>query len=644
MLKKVLIILASIPAILLLVIIIAVLVIDEDTVKGWTSSYIEQQYGRDLKVAGDLELDLLSLQPSITVEGVKLENANWADRDWMADIGKVFVQFKLLPLILGNIKILDAEITDGQIFLVEQQAKANWDVFLEKEREPGYFSVEQLENFKLNNVIVNYQDRVEDETHQLLAESIHLQEFFSPQRQGSFHGQLDSMPVSFQIEQKLVEAENVDRLLTLTGRIGTAEIYFTGDISDNFNWVKGRIRVKGPGESLTRIINLAGLNIKTLHSYDGFATVDANIERTTIDLTNINLKYGQSQMTGMIKANLNGDRTHIRGDLVFPVLVSADLKPYIKAKEKEVEKEKLFDDDPIGSLIPGGLELYLHTKIEKFIGGDWARTIQGGEGHLAIKGERLALYPVRVRMLGGDLAIEGLIDQSDKLTEANLKIKVDDFELNKISGALANLDNDNELNVDEVIGGNFDMVASLHFSGNSPQGMASSLTGDLNAVMEDGYMGSLLVEALQLDVTEAFASWLADNPKTEINCMVALFNINSGRMTTQAVVINTDDSNIIGSGVVNLDNESVDYTLVARAKDFSITGAPINMEIEGDLINPKLDIGGDEDSLLEVAADAVITPIVEGFKEIFGENDGSEKLTRCARFRDEIARIQRQAE
>lgn len=660
MLKKIFVLLVSTFTVLLLAIVIAVVIIDEETIKGWVSGYIEQQYERNLEVTGDLKLDLLSLQPSLMAEGIKLENAKWAEEPIMADIGKVFVQFKLLPLILGNIKILDAEISDSEIYLVKQQTKSNWDVFApeEKDEKPGYFALKQLENFQLNNVRVNYTDAVADETHTAIAKNFELEDFYSAKRKGFFRGQLDSIPVSFEIDQKSVEAEGVDRLLVLTGHVGAAEVFFTGDIADDFSAGKGRVRVKGPGESLTRIAGLAGLDTKPLHAYDLFATVDANIAQTKIALTEIDFQYGQSQVQGMVKAEQNGEKTLIRGDLNLPVLVNEDLESFLKkdaaaelkeevtdmgpeAKEKEAEKKSLFDDKAIGPLIPAGLEVYLQTEVEKFIGNNWTRAIQGGEINLAIKEERLALHPVMLKMLNGVFAVEGLITQTDELIEANLKLNTDDFELKRIFEDLANLDK--KLDVNKIIGGNLDVVANLQFSGKSPQGMASSLTGDFNFAVEDGYIGSLLVEVLQFDVTETVAAWLADNPKTDINCMVGLFDINSGRVTTQSLVLNTDDSNIIGEGMVNLNEESVDYLLVARAKDFSITGAPIKMKVEGSLVNPKLDIGG-EDSLLEVAADTIFTPIAEGFKEIFGEDDNINKLAGCARFRDELARIQRKAD
>ncbi|ABA57012.1 conserved hypothetical protein [Nitrosococcus oceani ATCC 19707] len=659
MLKKLFILFAIILISLLLLVILAGVMIDENRVKKWVSNYIEQEYDREFEITGELKLNLLSLQPSVTAKGIKLENAEWADKPNMATIGKVFFQFEFFPLILGNINILDVEIRDGRISLLEKQNKTNWDIFLPEEKKPpGYFSVEKIRNFRLNDFTVTYQSRVKKETHTLLAKNIQLQNFYSTKRKGSFQGKVDSIPIGFQLNQKPINAENVDKLLLLTGHIGTIELYFTGDISDDFNLIRGKSRVKGSGETLLQLAELAGLKIKNFRSYDSFATIDANLEKMLINVNQMDITYGQSQMTGTLKIDSNEKRTLVRGDLLFPVLSSPDFRSLtkksvaeleeettdidVKAQEKQSEKKKLFDDDPLESFIPEKLELYLHMKVDKYVGGDWDKLIQGGKLNIAIKEKQLALHPIKVRMLGGGISLEGLIDQSkNNLTEADLRLNVNNFELKQISESLADLDN--KLNIDDIIGGDFNAVVNLHANGGSPQDMASTLSGDLNFVVEDGYIGSLLVEALQIDVTEAFVSWLADNPKTEMNCLVGLFDIDSGRVETESLLINTDDSNVVGNGVVNLDKELIKYMLVARAKDFSLTGAPIKIVMEGDLLNPMLDIGG-EDSLLEVAAEVLVTPIAEGFKNIFSENSESEELTGCKKFMDDIARIQKKAD
>src|SRR5688572_21603510 len=65
-----------------------------------------------------LDVKLLAVHPRIEIEGFVIGNPRWAGEDPMIDIGRMTVQVKRWPLLLGNVAIVRAEIDKPVVRLV----------------------------------------------------------------------------------------------------------------------------------------------------------------------------------------------------------------------------------------------------------------------------------------------------------------------------------------------------------------------------------------------------------------------------------------------------------------------------------------------------------------------------------------------
>ena len=61
-------------------------------------------------------------------------------------------------------------------------------------------------------------------------------------------------------------------------------------------------------------------------------------------------------------------------------------------------------------------------------------------------------------------------------------------------------------------------------------------------------------------------------------------------MTTSALVLETSDSTVTGSGTVDLGTETLDLRLLAHPKDASVLAASTQVAIEGTFRDPKIDV------------------------------------------------------
>jgi uncharacterized protein involved in outer membrane biogenesis len=77
--------------------------------------------GRQLTIAGDLEVDF-GLLPVLAAENISLQNASWGSRPEMIRIQRFQVRVALLPLILGRLEIASIVLVAPDIFLEKNEA------------------------------------------------------------------------------------------------------------------------------------------------------------------------------------------------------------------------------------------------------------------------------------------------------------------------------------------------------------------------------------------------------------------------------------------------------------------------------------------------------------------------------------------
>jgi len=96
-----------------------------------------------------------------------------------------------------------------------------------------------------------------------------------------------------------------------------------------------------------------------------------------------------------------------------------------------------------------------------------------------------------------------------------------------------------------------------------------------------GEISNLLVEAIGLDASQALGFLIGGDKDTRLRCAVATFGVKDGIATSQALVVDTDDTRIDGHGTIDLRNERLGLRFEPRPKDKSILVARSPIDIVG---------------------------------------------------------------
>jgi uncharacterized protein involved in outer membrane biogenesis len=190
--------------------------------------------------------------------------------------------------------------------------------------------------------------------------------------------------------------------------------------------------------------------------------------------------------------------------------------------------------------------------------------------HLKLTGGVLALEPLRFSMAGGAIDSTLKLDARKSPIQANATVRLKNAALSRLFPKIEQMKDSTG-----VVGASLELAGR----GESVAEMLATSSGQLGVAMSGGSMSNLLVELLGLDGGEALKFLAGGDRKTDVRCAAASFAVKDGVATSQSMVFDTDDTNISGSGIVNLREETLDFTLKPEPKDKSIlvVRAPVRL-------------------------------------------------------------------
>ena len=131
-------------------------------------------------------------------------------------------------------------------------------------------------------------------------------------------------------------------------------------------------------------------------------------------------------------------------------------------------------------------------------------------------------------------------------------------------------------------------VGRIDGAGRSVSELLGNANGGLTLVTVGGNLSSLLIDLSGLQFGNALLSALGVPARTEIECFIADFGLQRGRLTTRTLVLDTDSHVVNGGGTVELGKEALNLWLRTSSKHFSIGSLPTPIGIGGTLKNPSI--------------------------------------------------------
>ena len=152
-----------------------------EDLRGVIEAQAEDATGRELKVAGAIDLEI-SLTPAITVEDVSFANAAWGSRAEMVSVRRFELEVALLPLLSGDIRVKRLIVVEPDVLLeTDKKGRGNWDLeaFAEETEKKAEEAAEEagkaadwlsFDKVVIRDAVLTYRDgRTGEETRLHLA-------------------------------------------------------------------------------------------------------------------------------------------------------------------------------------------------------------------------------------------------------------------------------------------------------------------------------------------------------------------------------------------------------------------------------------------------------------------------------------------
>jgi uncharacterized protein involved in outer membrane biogenesis len=574
--------------------------------------YLVDRSHREIRI-GDLHVDIgFSLEPTVRVRDVYIENAPWADKRPAAIVGEASFTFSLKSVWEGRPVISRLVLIDADVDL-ERQADGlrNWRLRNPGDRGPGWVKVLSLEPHRTKIRFVRRDIDVD------------VTAAASPSPSGSDGREPDaSHPTRIDFKGESGGTEFSGEVLTgalltfletgesfpMRGRAsaGKSTLDVDGTVADLFNpsAIDAKVRLAGPSLSKLHPFLLTSLPASRPYEFE------SRVRQTKGDIlfTEVRAKIGNSDLAGEFSVDRRKERKTLRAALHSE---SADLSDFGSlagaghSSEKAPGKGKAPPDEAGPAAKDSGPDnpkpgTPKRLFPDRAFNGERLKTL---DAHVTLDARKLkaaelpaleslrvtadlddgvlALKPIDIGLAGGHVVGLFTFDARQKPLSSHARMELKDVRLEKLLERLSKAaKNTGLLNGHVDLKGQGDSVAKI---------LASS-SGSMEVSMEGGGISNLLDAKLGLNVGKILRLLITGDRAIGINSAAVAFDFEKGLGKSKAILLDTDQTRTEGTGIIDLRDETVDVLLTPHPKKPGILSLHSSIRVHGSFRQPKFSL------------------------------------------------------
>lgn len=601
---------------------------DWNAMRGPISRMASAASGREVVIAGDLDVDPWSFTPDIRVSDLRIGNpTRFAERGHFARIQQANISVRLFPLFIGRFDIVQLDLNGADIRLFRSaEGDSNWAPNPRAGRGKP-FNLPAIQEFSLNDGRI---ELVDEKRGMALDATFSTRESADARDPGQFaldgEGSINNRP--FTLELTGAPLLNVQRnrpyAFVADVRAGGTRIQADGSITRPFDFSAFQADVVASGPDLAQLYYLIGLALPNTPPY----ALRGRVERRgqTDGMPNLVGTIGDSDLRGAFTATRRNGRLFLDGDFVSSRLDFDDLMTVLGGPPSTGGDETASEEQrAMAANLAAQGRILPNARLD-------ISRVRNMDARVSYRAARVRSERFPLRGLSLDIALDRGLLQLDPLTL--------DLRQGRIGGAVAinareetpQVDVDLRLTnarIESIIalGGEPPLTGSLlgrlQLSGRgaSVREAAASANGNVTLVTPRGEVREAFAELTGINVTRGLGLLLTnDRSKIDVRCGVASFDVRGGVARARTIVFDTETMLIQGSGSINLGDETMDLRLEGEPKEARLVrvGAPITLR--GNLRSPS--VGVDAGELVQegglaallgtiVAPLAVVLPFVD---------------------------------
>jgi AsmA protein len=577
----------------------------------WLRAPLERQVlqrtGRVLDIQGDLAVNFSWPQTTVQAAQVTFANPAWALQPQMLKADGVAVSVDLPALLQRQVVFPQVKLKHATVFLERaEDGRKSWLLDLGQTNDQAHVLIGRL---TLEQATLGYDD-VGQKTSLRAELSTEPQTPSSDKLSGlrfTAAGRYKGMAVTAQGSGGSVLSLRDTRLpypLTLDATVGRTVVKLVGTVTDLLTLTAVDMQAALRGDSLEQLFPLLGVAFPVTHAY----TVQGHLLHTGASwrYEQFSGRIGASDIAGDVQVISGGKRPLLTAELHSKLLDLDDLAPTIGARP-DVGAVAATPKSPASHVLPD-----LPFKAERWDSVDAdvvlhatqlhhakAWPLENLTTHLKLRDSVLTLDPLDFGLAGGELKTKVTLDGRQQPIQAHAQVSARKVLLAKLFPTV----NLSKNSIGEVNGG-MDLVGS----GNSVGRMLASANGKMGLVVEGGQISKLMMEQVGLHLWEILSLNLTGDQLVKLRCAVAGFDVKQGKMQAKTLVFDTQVTTLLGTGSIDLGQETLDLTLNPKTKNTSPVALHSPIYVRGSFAQPKVDF--DKTQVTARAAGAVVLGLI----------------------------------
>ena len=558
--------------------VITLYFLDWNQMRGPVGRYLSHRSGREVRIDGNLAVKLFSWQPSVDAQRIYVGNRQWVGTAQAATVKELRVEFRLVPLIFGNLVLPLLKVDEPDILLVrDETGRTNWDSGGRNPNEA--FKLPAIKRFLVNNGHVRIDDAVRKlhftgtvnsseelgskvAAFTLLGDgTLNKNKFMADVTGGPLLNVDSSNPYNFHADV----------------RAGETRAVVNGAITEPFHLDRFTAGINISGPSLSDIYFLTGLVLP--HTPPYHLTVNVQREGTFYRLNDINAVLGGTDLEGNLTVDASNTIPVLAGRVASRLLKFEDLGPVVGGgKTAPVQSTYLLPQTELHTERLRQINAEVDYSAASISSRDFP--LRSLDTHISVQGAVLNLKPLSFGFVQGKLSGSIRIDARKDIPTSSVDARITDIRAETfIKGS------------DKPITGLLEARAVLTGTGKSVHAAAANANGTFTAVVPSGGMRHSLAEWMGVDVLSALSLNLSgDTSNANLRCAVASFDTRNGVMTSRQFLIDTDPVRVDGGGTINLGDETLDMQMQGKPKSFQLMRLRAPITITGPLDHPKIGV------------------------------------------------------
>jgi uncharacterized protein involved in outer membrane biogenesis len=637
-----------VACLLLLVLVLSLL--DWNALRGPLSRMISRDIERPVSINGNLRVHLFSFTPSAEVEGLTVGNPEWAGKDNMVELPRLYVALVLKDLFVGRLVLSTLELDNPKLELVQDESgRANWDFGTTKpqsQRAEKPTKLPPLLHFALTGGSLEIEDAIRKLTFK---GNVGAQENGTARGAEPFslkgEGTLNKEPFKLEFTGGALLNIKLDHPYPFQTAIdaGPSSVKVRGTIAKPFDFGVIDTDVELKGQNLANLYYLTNLALPLTPPYE----IGIHIHRdgNHFELDNLLGKIGSSDVRGKGAVDLaqKDGRPRLSADITSHSLNLADLGVAFGAgveqpgeqKGKSPPQLKAPKAEPISPLLLpsfefqfdrlGAMDAAVSFRAESIQA--QKMPIKNVAFSLKLEQGDLTIDPIDFALPEGKLAGTIELNTKSPTPQTSMDIHLTDIRLDQFKSK-----NATEAPLQGVMQGRL----RIDGSGNSVHAIASQATGTFSVVLPQGQMREAFAELAGIDVLRGLGLLLAKKDQVvPIRCGVIEFKLKNGDAEAEHLLFDTENVIVSGEGRITLGDEKLDLNIKGEPKKFRFDRLRAPVNIRGTLRHPSISLSTPA-LAKQGAAAAVLGSIATPFAAVLAFVDpGLAKNADCAALTEE---------